>query len=122
MDLVEISGRILKKEELLIEWRKSIDKYGEDMANANKNYDYQVAITVMGLRNGSTYELEHKDGSLEPITNPPVSVIDKIAKGLCWKEKLDADKAETLYKNAVIKIKAIQAELNALQTVHRHID
>ena len=117
MDLIEISKRIEDKEQLLIKWRKSLDKYGDDMAEGQANYDLKLGTTLMALRNDREFELEG-----EKIKNPPVSIMDKVAKGICWKEKLEMSKTENLYRNAQTKMRAIQGELNALQTIHKHLD
>jgi hypothetical protein len=122
MELIAISRQIIEKETMLIKWRNSLDNYAENSANKTMEYEKQMALTLMGLRNGRTYEIEDKEGDLQTVTDPPVTIMEKIAKGICCQEKMEADLAESKFKNAHTKVKAMMAELNALQTIHRHID
>jgi hypothetical protein len=116
-----ISNRIESKEELLIEWRKSLDTYSEEMAKTSAEYDKQVALTIMALRNGRTCQIEDDNGEVQKIVDPPVSIIEKVAKGVCWKEKMEMDLANSKYKNAHLKVRSIMAELNSLQTLHKYL-
>jgi hypothetical protein len=78
-------------------------------------YDAKLAKTIISLRNGKEFEI---DG--EWIKDPPVTIIDKIARGVCWKDKLEMEKAEALYKNNIVTLNSIQAILNAYQSINKY--
>ena len=67
------------------------------------------------MRHGKEYELDGKK-----IVNPPVSIIERVARGICFKELLEKDMAETTYKNLIIKINLTEAQLNGWQSVFRY--
>jgi len=48
--------------------------------------------------------------------------MEKIAKGICYQEKLNMELAEAQYKNAIVGMSAIQAELNGFQSIYRHLE
>ncbi len=77
-------------------------------------YERELAKTIIQLKNGKEMEL---DG--EKIQNPPASFTEKIARGICWQEKLNADLADTTYRSTVVKMQMIQSELNAYQSLYK---
>jgi len=117
MDILKISEAIQQKIGLLEIGRGELKTRAEAKANGIVNYDKALAKTIMRLRNGEKITL---DGVT--TENPPVSILEKIAKGLCWKERLEMDKADLSYKNALVKLEAIQAELNGYQSINRYLD
>ena len=86
-------------------------------AVALSEYDRQLAVTLIKLRNGKEATL---DG--ETIQSPPATITEKIAKGVCWEAKLNADTKEGELKALQSTMNAIMAELNGLQSIYRHLD
>lgn len=89
----------------------------EEKARSIGAYDKACAVTIIKLRNGVEMEL---DG--EKIQNPPVSIIDKLVKGICHEQKVAADAAECEYKRVVKKLDVVQAQLNGWQSINRFLD
>jgi len=93
-----------------------IEELAQEKAETLANYDKQWAITCIRLKNGVPYTL-----GTDTIQNPPATLIDKIAKGICFKERLAAEKAEALYKAMIVRIDALQSQLNGYQSINRHL-
>ena len=115
--IIQISEEIQKKIKEIEDVRKTIRKRGEEKATAISEYEKAIAICLIGLKNGEEFELDGK-----VIKKPPASIMEKLAKGICWKEKLEMDKAEALYKSAIANMDAICAQLNAYQSLNRYLD
>ena len=115
MELLEISEKITNKIEQLTHFRDELDKSVEKKAESISNYEKTLAKTIISLRHGEEYELDGKK-----IVNPPVSIIERVARGICFKELLEKDMAETTYKNLIIKINLTEAQLNGWQSVFRY--
>lgn len=116
-DIVNIAEEINSKLKELYDCRKQLKSAGDRKAAMISAYDLEYAKVTINLRNGIVYKI----GEVE-IDNPPVSLIDKLARGICYKERLDLDVAENDYKSLSTTINCIQAEINALQTLYRHLD
>ena len=116
-DLIEIKTKILKATDLLAKMRVEIKARAERKAKAISNYDKALAVTIIGLKNGKKMIL---DG--EEIEKPPTTILEKIAKGICYKEKLELEEAEALYKSLISNIDSLKAELNGYQSINRHLD
>lgn len=117
MDVVTIANQIEQKIKEVDEIRRTIRERGEDRARATTDYDCKMAVTLMALKNGKVFDLGG-----ETIKNPPASTAEKIARGICWKEKLDMERAEALYKSAVSNLTAVCNQMNALQSINRYLD
>ena len=105
-----IEGKI----SLLEKCRGQLQSRAEERARAISDYDKALAVTMLKMSNGQVMEL---DGN--KIENPKTTVIEKLAKGYCWKERLEMEKAESMYKSLITAINCVQAELNGLQSVNR---
>jgi len=51
----------------------------------------------------------------------PVTIVEKLAKGECWSERYDMELADGMYKSLISNMTCIQAELNGLQSINRHL-
>jgi len=89
----------------------------EQRAATATEYEKQLSITILKLKNNSITEF---DGQI--INNPPAPMLDKIAKGICWKYKLEMEKAESSYKNLLVGIDITKTEINALQSLLKYVD
>jgi hypothetical protein len=97
--------------------RKELAPRARAKANCLANYDRAIARTLIQLKNGVPFIINDQE-----IKDPPASYAEKIARGICAKEKIESEYAEAEYKNAIVGIECIQAELNGLQSQFRHLD
>ncbi|MDD5381887.1 MAG: hypothetical protein PHG53_09675 [Phycisphaerae bacterium] len=111
-----VAEKIKSKIKLLETGRGLLEGLGNDKALAIALYDKELAITLMRLKNGKALSLED-----EIIKDPPASTCEKIAKGIVWESKLRLEQSEAAYKNGVSKLQSVEAELNALQSLNRHL-
>lgn len=116
MDILTTNQNIEKKIKQLDSAQQLLKERAEAKAETIAKYEKQIAITLIKLKNGQVFEL---DG--EKIENPPVSICEKLAKGICWKEKLDMEKAEAEYKNIVKGLESLEAQLNGYQSILRYM-
>lgn len=117
MELLDISKKIEEKIGELQAGRRQLSKRAENKANCIANYERCLSIMILQIRNGKEVEFEG-----EKIINPQAVLIEKIAKGICWNEKLESEKAEAEYKNAIVGMQSLQAELNGYQSIYRYLD
>ena len=116
METVKLSQLIEEKIKLLEAGRKELKTRAERKAETIATYDKRMAITMIELKNGVEVMWEG-----QKIQSPPATIIEKVAKGLCWKSKLEMEKAEAFYKNAVVGLSCIQAEMNGLQSINKYL-
>lgn len=117
MEIVDVANEIKTKINILVDARKKLLEKGNIKSQKLSEYEKYLSIVIIRLKNGISYEFEG-----EKISNPPVTLIEKIAKGICWKEKLEQDKSETDYKSLIIFIQTVESEVNALQSLNRYLD
>ena len=84
----------------------------EIRATALSIYDKQIALTLIQLKNGIEFEI---DGI--KIVNPAVSVSEKMAKGICYKEKFNMEVADTGYKSLRSRMDCLRASLLGCQSM-----
>jgi hypothetical protein len=94
-----------------------IDKLGEDAARAEADYDRAVAVALVKLKNG-----EQLDVFGLKVQNPPASTSERIARGLCYKEKLQTALTANALSACQQKLRAAQAILSGLQSKNRYLD
>ena len=109
-----VAKLIEEKINLLEEGRRRLETDAFARAEQSALYDKALAKIIIRLKNGDMIEF---DG--EKIQNPPATILEKIAKGICFQERLNADLAEATYKNTLVKIETIQAQLNAYQSLYK---
>jgi len=117
MDIISINKQITDNIILLRKTRDSLKLRAEDKAKAIGEYEKKIAITMLELRNGKVVMLDGKEVAYSSATG-----LEKIAKGVCYKESIARDLAESNYKNAVSALNGIQAIINALQSMLRYAD
>jgi len=96
--------------------REILDK-GKAKAKAISNYDRKIAVTLAELRNTESYELASKS-----YKSPPVTIAEKIAKGICSEERYDLELADSDYKATISNLNALLAQLNGYQSIYRHLE
>jgi hypothetical protein len=117
VDLIVISEAIYTKIELLSKYRAHLKTVGDRKAASLSDYDKALALALIGLKNGKRYEIDGVG-----IENPPASIMEKIAKGICYKERLASEVADNEYKSLITYINCLQAEMNGLQSIIRYMD
>jgi len=80
-------------------------------------YEKKLALVMMGLKNGKEYKLENQS-----VLNPVNTLIEKLARGICWQEKMNMDLAESNYKVAILNLGALESILQGYQSINRHLD
>jgi hypothetical protein len=95
--------------------RREIEEKGKAKAKAVSDYDRKLAVTLATLRNADSYELSGKT-----YKAPPVSIAEKIAKGICSEERYQLEIAESGYKACISNLEALKSQLNAFQSLYRH--
>ena len=112
---MKLIAKIIEDKIMLLEkGRARLEKDAFEKAEQLALYEKALAKTIIQLKNGKEMELEG-----EKIQNPPATILEKIARGIVWQEKLNADLADTTYRSAIVKINTISGELNAYQTLYR---
>lgn len=116
MDIIEVSRMIQEKIKLLEQGRAGLEKLARDKARALAEYERDLGVITLQLKNGVDLEFDgQKTGKL------PTTSIERIARGMCWKSKLASEEAEALYKAHIVKMEAVEAELNGLQSINRFL-
>lgn len=95
--------------------RREIESKGREKAKAISNYDMKLAIALATLRDTESYQLAGKT-----YKAPPVSIAEKIAKGIVSQEREAMIIAESGYTATISNLQALQAQLNAFQSLYRH--
>jgi len=116
-DLPQIAQTIQAIVEQIGSFRRQLEGLGGDKAQTLAQYDRKICTTLVGLREGESYKIGEKK-----IKQLPVSILDKVAKGICWEERLQMELAEAKYKACITNIEALKAQLNAQQSIYRHLD
>ena len=116
MEVIEISQKIVEKIALLEKGREQLKDRAKRKAQTTANYEKDLAITIIKLRNNAIKTWEEYS-----CENLPVTLIEKIAKGICYQSKLNMEQSEAEYKNAIVGLNTIQAELNGYQSMNRHL-
>ncbi len=99
----DIEGRILA----LVKGRDGLERLAIDKARTIAEYDKALHISI----------LKHKhEGKL------PATLIEKVARGDCYKERNALELADVMYKIQIVKLTTVQAELNGYQSIYRHLE
>ena len=117
MDLITIRNKIEENIKLLRATSRELKIRSKDKSEALGNYEKKLAQIMIKLRNGQVVNLAGEEVGYGSATG-----LEKIAKGVCYKESIALDLAESAYKNAVVGIQTIQAEINAYQSILRYFD
>jgi len=117
MEILEVAQQIQSIIAEIGKSRRDIEVKGKAKAKAISDYDRKMAITLATLRNSETYELAGKT-----YKQPPVSILEKIAKGLCVDEGYQKEIAESGYKSVISNLEALKAQLNGFQSIFRFLD
>ncbi len=117
MDLIKVRDCIEGLIKDIGDTRREIEAKGETKARAISDYDRSMAITLAVLRDSESYVLGDKR-----YKAPPVTIMEKIAKGICSEEAYKREVAESGYKACISNLNALLAQINAFQSIYRHMD
>lgn len=117
MDIIKVSQKIEEKVKLLEKARSLLEGLAADKAVTAANYEKELAITLIKLRNGVAFTLEG-----EIIREPPATICEKIARGIVWESSLQAQQAEMAYKLGLVKLESVKVELQGFQSIYRHLE
>lgn len=109
----KIDQMIQQIEELIC----TIDEMATDKSNGIANYDRELAITILRLKNKDITEFEGNK-----IDNLPATILPIIAKGIIYKAAFDKEIGDAGYKAIITKIEARKSQLNGLQSINKHLD
>ena len=118
MDLIKIAEEIQSKNREIDSIRGVIKERGEQAAVAEAEYEKKLAVTLLKMRNDEEFIFEGVDISQK---NVPANILEKYARGVCWKEKLEKEKAAALFKSAQINMNAAVTQMTALQSLFRYL-
>lgn len=107
MEIIEIKDCIESLIKEIGKCRREIEEKGKAKAKAISNYDMRIQISVVTLREEGKF---------------PVTLIEKIAKGLCCKDREDMEIADSGYKACISNLEALKAQLNGYQSIYRHLE
>lgn len=116
MDLITIAKLIYGRCQELERLKGDLSSLAQKKAETSADYEKTLAMTIVGLKNGKEYELD-----TVKITEQPTTVLEKVAKGICWKAKLEMDLAESAYKNSLKTIELTESQLNGYQSINRYL-
>ncbi len=117
MEVVKIANEIQKKIDALDTIRGKVRERADTKAQAISDYDKQIAIVLIQLKLGKPMVFEGLD-----IEKTPTTLCEKIAKGICWRERLELEQAIASYGSAVSNLNVLQAQLCGLQSIFRHLE
>ena len=115
MDLISTAEEIIRKTREIEGLSRSLDGLAIERASKAAEYEKDLASTILKLKNGIEFEL---DGEI--VRNPPVTTMDKLARGICWRQRLESDVADLSYRNAMKRLDMLSGVLNAYQSLHRY--
>ncbi len=107
MDIHKVKECIEKLISEIGHCRREIEAKGNARANAISNYDKQLKIAIVTLREAGKF---------------PATLIEKIAKGVCSDHRLTLELAEVGYKACISNLEALKAQLNGYQSIYKHLD
>ncbi len=107
MDIMKVKDCIEKIIADIGHCRRDIETKGNARANAISNYDKQLKIAIVTLKENGKF---------------PATLIEKIAKGVCSDHRLTLELAEVGYKACISNLTALMAQLNGYQSIYRHLD
>lgn len=116
-EVFSVAKQIEQRITLLAKGRDLLEDKAKAKAKAISDYEKMMAIVLIKLKNGESIGVED-----QVIEKPPTTIMKEVAKGICWREKLQMEQAEAEYKCVVAKMNSIQAELNGFQSIYRHLD
>ena len=105
MELTSVVQELYAAKQRLSKASKEIFKLGEQKAVTENAYRLELSKEIAKLR----------------AENTPTTLIPDLSRGRVAYLKLERDMAETQYKSALSAMRAIEIEINALQTISKYV-
>jgi len=118
MEINNIAKKITENILLLATTRDQLKERATKKAEAMAEYEKELSKTIIQLKNGVRFKID----DIETPEKLPVTIIEKVAKGICYQEKLNAELAEAEYKNCIVAMRSIEVSINAYQSINRYLD
>ena len=103
--MIDIAQKITEKIHALEKGRGVLAQRGEEKARTISDYSLAMSVATIKLKAEGTQ----------------ATLIRDLAKGLCSEAEYKMLVAESAYKNAVIGMSSLEAELNGYQSVNRYL-
>jgi len=117
IDVIKISELIQAKNKELDDIRKVLIERSNARDEAEKEYNKKYAVVLIQLKNKVEFEFEGIK-----IKEPPAASVKEIAKGICFNEKFNLDKAESMLKIAYKNIETCIAQQTANQSLLKYME
>ena len=117
MEIINIKDEIQKRIVALDTIRASVRERADAKAKAIAEYDKQIAIVLIQLKLGKPMGLDGKT-----IENTPTTLCEKIAKGICWNERLKMEQAIAWYNSANTNLEVVRTQLMGFQSILKYLD
>lgn len=104
---IEVSNRIQALISEVGKCRREIESKGLEKARTTALYDVKLGNAIQVLREEGKF---------------PATLIEKIAKKLVADDREKMDAAEIMYKACLANLEALKAQMNAYQSVFRHLE
>lgn len=112
-------GDVMTNKERIETLIRKIEEYcgrliqaGDEKSVSLVDYEKEIAITILKLKNGAIETWEGQE-----VKNLPATLIPVVAKGICFKYSFDKEIGDTNYKTIIVTIEAMKSQLNALQSL-----
>ena len=113
-DILTNAANIAFTIEMISNEANKIEAAARDKANTLANYEREIAITILKIKNGAIPEFEG-----QPINNLAANLIPVVAKGICYNECFEREMGEANYKGLIVRIDALKAQLNGYQSLNK---
>lgn len=117
MDIVTLAHQIDEVSREIQRLSSLLDTLGQEAARAEAEYDKAVAIALVKLKNG----VEMNVFGLK-VQGPPAATAEKIAKGICYEQRLQATLADNGLKACQMKLRAAMAVLSGRQSKNKYLE
>ncbi len=114
-DFLTIKQEIERQWKLLAEALRDLVPIEQQKANTKGDYEMKLAQTMLRLRNKAAVALND-----EPVEWKSIGCMEKIAKGIIYRESITLDLAESAYKRQILTIGSIRDKISALQSILRY--
>lgn len=97
--------------------RRRLDDLAKHKARTKANWKKTRTTTMVSLRAGMVYNIDDVEVGCKSETN-----LKSTAEGVVSELEYDMDVAESAYKNCIVNLDCLKAQLNAKQSIYRHLD
>ena len=116
MEVNLVAQKIEEKIKQLEKLTSMLKDRAEAKAKTSAEYDKQMALVIVKIRNKAIKEYE--GFTLDDL---PANLLEKIAKGICYQARLDMDIGKNSYKSLITAIETTRSILNGWQSVNRYL-